>query len=284
MDKVYIDKLKSLSGTSFAVAKVHPPYFFGWNPSFEWEKTNRDGSVEKKRGKFFTYVKFPLDARMVIESGDREIAERKGEPATELRLKEWDNGVNKFVFRKLERQPDYKTGTGVFEKDAEGKEKEITFFRLYKKVFDIEVQFQATTKLKTRGKLEDGTYGQVEVEGDEFEVKAVSASHIRTMLKMFTKATKEIQKVPRKDKMGNPTMDLPFDWEDKVKDKLVGICASLDVEGSGLRTEYNFSVTDRFELRKPTTDNSFETFGEPEKKEKKSSLQVDESELANVPF
>lgn len=275
MAKFYLDKFKDVSGMSFAVTKVHSPYRFGWEP-IPWTKVMDDGTKVEKKGKFHSFFQFPSDVREVVHSGDKEIAERVGSSVMEWREQFWDASVNRYGFRKLNPQPNFKTETEVTEDDGKGGKRKVKWMKLYKKVFDVEVQFDKDQKFTNYKGEETVTNGAV--------LKHVSASHIRTMIETFTDEAEKIQKVPGKDKMGNPIMAMPFDWEDSVKDSVVGKFIKLKVTGSGLNTQYIFAPGTIFAIREE--DKSFETFGEPEKKavDDKSKFKVDESEISSIPF
>lgn len=273
MAKTYLEKLKLVEGKPFVITKVHPSYRFGWEP-LPWEKVMPDGSKVMKKGKFRSFYKFPIDARLIVHSGDKEISERKGEQMTEYREQFWDSTVNKFGFRKMEKQQDYKTETEVTEDDGKGGTRKVKWMKLYKKVFDVEVQFQKTEKFTN--------YKGEEVETDEAVIQHVSSTHIKSILETFTDATETIKKVPRKDRMGNPTMDLPFDWEDGVKDKAEKQFLKLKVIGSGMETKYVFQPSTVFAIKEAEAFGK--GFGEEAPKKKSAYVEPTAEDIQDLPF
>lgn len=106
------------------------------------------------------------------------------------------------------------------------------WFKLFKKTFDLDIEFFGIEKIAT-WKYPEGT-----------NVKTarvpVSASHIKTIIETYTNEADNIQLIDGKDKAGNPAKVKPFDWEDKVIEKIIGVCALVKVTGEGMDTKYIF--------------------------------------------
>ena len=179
-----------------------------------------DPQTNKKR-EFFL---FPIDQRNVVGSKDESIMSRKDEPKKEFREKVWNKEEKKMEFHKY---------SGKFDSD---------FFKNFKKTFDIDVKFAAPVNLKN-WKFKEG------VDTDSARLP-IGASHIKTMLETYTNEADSVNLVPGKDKAGNPAMVKPFDWEDALAVKLVGVFANAKVTGTGMDTKYIWKPATPFEVKK----------------------------------
>ncbi len=207
---------------------------------------------DPKTNKMKQFYRFPVDARMVVSSNDESIMSRKDEPKKEFREKVWNKTDKKMEFHKYSGKMDSE------------------FFKTFKKTFDIEVKFKSPVKIK-KWNVPEG------VETDEVRVP-VNSSHIKTMLETYTNEADSVNLVPGKDKAGNPAMVKPFDWEDALAVKLVGVFANAKVTGTGLDTQYIWKPATPFEVKKE--DTNFEDFGKPEqKKAGESTIRIED-----VPF
>lgn len=196
-----------------------------------------DPQTNKKR-EFFL---FPIDQRLVVGSKDESIMSRKDEAKKEFREKVWNKSEGKMEFHKY---------SGGFDSE---------FFKNYKKTFDIDVRFEKPVLLKN-WKFKDG------VETDNARLP-IGASHIKTMLETYTNEADSVKLVPGKDKAGNPAMVKPFDWEDPLASKLVGVFANAKVTGTGMDTKYIWKPAKPFEIKETNDDGFGSDFGTPEKKQ-----------------
>lgn len=201
---------------------------------------------DPQTNKMRQFYQFPVDARLVVGSKDESIMSRKDEAKKEFREKVWNRDEKKMEFHKYSGRLDSE------------------FFKTFKKTFDIDVTFKAPFKVKKWN------------EPDGVETAAarvpVNASHVKTMLETYTNECDAIRLIPGKDKAGNPAMVKPFDWEDSLKDKLVGVFAHAKVTGTGMDTKYIWKPAAPFELKKEEEFGA--DFGKPSEQKKDDEVTI----------
>lgn len=169
------------------------------------------------------YFQFPADAREVIQGGDKDISDRKDEPKTEWRRKVWNESTNRPEFHKFKPESDFK--------------------KVSMKVFDVDVRFNGKTMLNKGSKKDVGEFLTARV--------PVSGGHIQQLLNTYAaEFADNLPKTPGKNRNGEPVMYLPFDWEDKLVDKLHGLFINVKIESAGGRSKYFFRPAKPFEVKK----------------------------------
>ena len=236
---------KLLSKVNLKVLNVFPNY--------------RSGGLEingKYVGREFVY--FPKRiADEVIFNKDVRAKQEEGEEL-ELREKKWNKEERRFEFSKV--------------KDKKDRD----FFSVYKKVYDIEVVSSDDVVLPVWDK-DIKVYVDTEVKAWETIIlQWVPASRVKAMLELF-ELEEGIEKIQGKDKGGNDAMVLPYDWEDLVKDKLVGKFFSFKVSGEGLDTKYIYKEGKEFETQEE--DN---TFSAPVAKVEEKKIPKYADEVINI--
>lgn len=213
--------LGKLSGKTIKVNAVYFPYFSG--DEHNWLK-GADGKLINKPN-VRNFIKFPARITDEVVSDYKEDYKRIGEEAMELREKIYDPSLGKYTYVKV-------------------KEK-ITreFYKTYKKVFDLAVDIDSPIEISRWDK--DAQQNVTEKVANNVVFQGVSASKIKTMLE-FLSLDEGIQLVDGKDKLGNPSMVKPFDWEDTIKDSLAGKFVKVKVTGSGIDSKYIFTEGKEF--------------------------------------
>jgi hypothetical protein len=198
---------------------------------------------------------FPVDERLVITANDESTKARKNEAKKELREKVWNKDAKTMEFHRVNAKLDGE------------------WFKTFKKTFDIDVEFANPVNLKNWKNPEgiDVTTARV----------PVNASHIKTMLETYTDEADAIKLIPGKDKAGKPAMVKPFDWEDALAEKLVGIFCHTKVTGEGMDTKYIWKPAAPF----TTKAEAEAVFGDaPSKEQKHRTGEPTEQEIQDLPF
>lgn len=162
----------------------------------------------------------------VILSGDEQLKPIEGDTFS-LRELIWNNGAREFH-----------KYTGKLDKD---------FFGTYKKVYDIEVVIKESFKNTVWNK---DTKQEEEVEffeGTSATLNAFSAGRLRNLIESLD-LDEGLVLIDGKDKLGEPTLVKPYDWEDLYKAKLEGKFVSMRVRGTGLDTKYSFKEVSAFPI------------------------------------
>lgn len=220
---VYVkgSNLSKLTGKTIKVNAVYFPYFTG--DANNWLK-GADGKLLAKPN-VRTFIKFPARITEEVVVDYKEDFKRIGEEAMELREKIYDASIGKFTFVKLKEK---------VTRD---------FYKTYKKSFDISVDIDSPIEVTRWDK--DAQQNVTEKVVNNVVFQGVSASKIKTMLE-FLGLDENIELVDGKDKLGNPAMVKPFDWEDTIKDSLAGKFIKVKVTGSGIDSKYIFTEGKEF--------------------------------------
>lgn len=200
----YLDKIRKLHGLEFRIDKVNKPYRKGFDPS-----TNKPRS----------FYAWPKDERQVIESGDEKSIQNAASASFDnCREKIWNKATRKMEFHLYP----------IKDKSS--------FYKTFKKVFDVRVTLKDTTTFEK--------WDKTQVDAKTLMCEAVSASLVRNAIETLTDIN--IPLVQGKDKAGNPAKVKPFDWEDSHVKALEGLFAKLKVSGEGMDTKYLILPTAQF--------------------------------------
>lgn len=237
---VYVkgSNLSKLSGKTVKVNAVYFPYFSG--DEHNWLK-GADGKLINKPN-VRNFIKFPSRITQDVISDYKEEYKRIGDEPMELREKIYDSSLGKFTFVKYTEKVTRE------------------FYKTYKKSFDLCVDIDSPIEVTRWDK--DAKQDVTEKVANNVVFQGVSASKIKTMLE-FLGLDETIQLVEGKDKLGNPSMVKPFDWEDTTKDALAGKYVKVKVTGSGIDSKYIFTEGKEFApVKDEVVDTPFnEDFG-----------------------
>lgn len=253
---------RNLDGNNILIKKVHNYYRTG---GIEQPQT---GGGVKWVGKTFVNIPKRIEDDAVVQ-GDERLAYIKWDEM-ELREAVWDKDLKKRVFYKTKEKMDR------------------DFYKVYKKVYDVEVIVQSPFKNKVwnwETKVEE----EVEFEeGTTATLSSFPVSRLKVLLETL-ELDEGVELVDGKDKAGNPAKVKPFDWEDGVKFKLEGKFVGMRVRGEGMDTKYTFKEGKEFEYtstEEVATPKAPKETAETKMKAKLSSYVPleEEIDLADVPF
>lgn len=201
--------LRQFSGKEFTILKFYKPYRSGC-------LQNADGTFT-----FKSFVEFPKCDDPVLSTGTDRIKEvpalEKGARG-EWRQKVWNKDSERFDFVKM--------------KEADTKD----FYKNYKKVFDVVVYFTELQDV-VRYKKKDGTL--LKELNQEVYLEGVGAGKVKNMVRTLLDV--EIPMTMGKDRTtGEAKMVEAFDFEDDLKEQLIGKTCKVKVSGTGLDTKYMF--------------------------------------------
>lgn len=216
-------QFRQLEATRSKITNIYPEYRYGWDDV-------------QKRNRTFIHVPASVTASLI----------KKGDPSLNL------EGVTE---KKLMEQIYDKAQGGFMLKNVDEKIN-AAFFKLFKKVFDIELQLESHIKLTWIWNPEEKK--EVEYDTDSWEtirVRAFASSKIQKLAKAMM-LTKGIQKVEmlKRDRttwVEKKEMDLPYNWEDSVLPAMIGKCFEFAVDGSWLDTEYTFREVGEIKIQEP---------------------------------
>lgn len=203
-------KFRQLEPTTLRIEAIYPEYRFGWD----------DG--KKKNREFRNVNSLIKDAE--VDVNDKRIQFNEGE-STKLMEKVWKDW--RYVLVEVAEQ------IGA------------PFFKLYKKVFDIDVTISKEITIHWLWNPELKEEVSLDFEsGDKLRIKSFSASKIQDIAKsmMLQKgiAKVEVTKRDRTTGVEKKEMALPYNWEDNILSQMVGKAFEFAVDGSGLDTKYSF--------------------------------------------
>lgn len=193
---VYTNNLRQFAGKTMLIKEVYTAY--------------RAGGVETN-GKFVfkSFYQFPIIDDEEIAGDDpraKEASDKK-----EWREKVFNNGKLSFV---------------KLDKDIKWKE----WFKIYKKVFDINVELEQSENIHR--------YKEVYDDGDVAVIQGVSSSKVKDMIDALTEFEVPLMKGKLRD--GTEGMVAVYDYEDDAKELLKGVGFAFKVAGEGLDTKYTF--------------------------------------------
>lgn len=197
---------RSLAWKTLKVEKIYNFYRQGW---LENEK------------KFRTFVYFPSRiADEVIISWDERAKVVEGE-TMELREKFWDSDLKKFIYKKVNEPIN------------------LAFYKLFKKVIDLEFTCASDFKHETWSKELKKNVPDIVSAWEVFSIDAISSSRIKTMLDDFDLAD-DVPLIDWKDKLGNPAKVREYDWEESRRKRLEGVYFTFKVTWEGIDSRYRF--------------------------------------------
>lgn len=204
-------KMRGLSDKSILILKVYSPYRHGWDDS---------------QKKFRSFYYFPARLTSDIVYSWDESAKIKDGDTFVLREKFWDDSVRKFGFKK----------TGV----------DGTFYKTYKKVFDMDVAIKDDTVFNIwDGQLKKEVPVTMGL-GNTFTIRNVLASRVIGMIEAHD-LDSWVELVDGKDKTGNPAKVRPYDFEDALVKELTGKFIKFKVRGEGMDTRFTFKEGEAFD-------------------------------------
>jgi hypothetical protein len=202
--------LRQFANSTFLVKGIYNPYFDWWLD--DWvKKTHR------------TFIKFPRSPHQILANWTEEIEEVKKLSLDnfELREKFWNKETSNFEFHKIKEKTDR------------------DFFKIWKKVFDIDIQFDKEVEVERWGK----DWKEV-VKTSLVRVAVVGTWKIKNMILALVDEQPPMRE--GKDKAWNVAMVPEWDWEDTFKDKLVWKFIKMKVIWEGMDTKYLFSEGKEF--------------------------------------
>lgn len=232
------NKFRDLATKDFLIKEVYNPYFAGWTD---------DGTTKKKR----VFKKFPIFPDDVLMNWTEAMDEVKKLPMDKIELREqvWDKDNKRFTFTKLKTKVDR------------------DFFKTYKKVFDVIVEFENEISVN---EWNSELKKEVPVFTNEVQLVEVPASRIKAMLEVLQDEQPEM--MDWKDRTGNPAKVPVYDYEDKMKELLKGKFCKFKVSWTWMDTKYTFLPWKEFK----TLDDVFEA--------PKSKVKEEEIRIEDIPF
>ena len=218
MIKIKSSQFRNLEPTKVLIKNIYPSYRFGW--------------VESERT-FHTFIYFPDSCTAdVVYSGDEGTKPQDGETKMHLRKQEWDDNAGKFKFTKV-APPN------------------LEFFKLYKKVYDVELMLDTPVTIPVWDKEARQEVNYTTTGWETIRLTALPASRLQAIAQSMM-LTKWIEKkdVTFKDRLTWETKTekrLPFNWEDDILGEMIGKAFEFAVNGSGLDTKYSFREVPAFE-------------------------------------
>ena len=204
--------LRQFNGMTFKVNKIYNDYRDGWTD---------DGVTKIHR----TFKWFGKADDQVLTSGTERI---------KTFTKEYENSA----WRELREQIWNQDGVAEFHKVKDKMDNE--FYKTWKKVFDLEIEFAQPVDLKVWKRLE----GHVVVSDNIINLTTLSAGKLKNMIRGVL--DEPIPMTNGKDKVGNPSVVEVYDFEDGMKHLLEGKFVKVKVSGSGLDTTYMFQPWKEF--------------------------------------
>lgn len=285
---MYLDKFRKLHGMEFRIDKVGKPYRKAFDEStkrfrsfYPWPKDDRQviesgdaKSIENGASASYDYcrekiwnketrkMEFHLydykkveelirakqdadkhAAKVAVEEIEKnlELSKNSGDVAAIKKLSE-EYSKSRMNFESLVKAPRY------------------SFFKFYKKVFDVRVTLKDTATFEK--------WDKTQVDAKDVMCEAVSASIVRNAIETLTDI--QIPLVHGKDKLGKPAMVKPFDWEDAHAKALEGLFAKLKVAGDGMDTKYLILPAAKFVV--PEDDFGKDFDGEAQKPVEPSAI------------